>query len=157
MSEEFSTSIAVRYMYYGTFPMMYLVALHLKSEGYEIISTHAFSKIRKYPRYVNLLGEIRNEGGFDLIVYHRRDSKELPIGVEVKPEFSFIEFKHALGQTIADLTFAIDKVREAMIIMPHKNLATENCLKNRFNYVLKNLGCPVSMKYLSMACRPYHG
>ena len=79
----------------------------------------------------HLLGRIR-KGGFDIVAYNRLDAKELPIGIEVKPEFSYIEFKHALGQTITDLTFTVGSIREAMIVMPHKNLLVENCLKNRY-------------------------
>lgn len=136
---------------------MYHVILHLISLDFRVMSTCTFVNMYKYPQYVHLLGKTRNRGGFDITVYHRLDAKELPIGVEVKPEFSYIEFKHALGQTISDLTFAVGQVREAMIVMPHKNLVTENCLKNRISHVLKNCNQPVSMRYLSLPCRQYNG
>lgn len=133
--------MTVRYRYNGTFPIMYLVVLHLISRDFRIMCRCAFVNMRKYPRYIGLLGRIR-KGGFDIIAYHRLDAKELPIDIEIKPEFSYLEFKHALGQTIADLTFAVGSVREAMIIMPHKNLVTEDSLKNNINHVLDN--CEIS-------------
>lgn len=149
--------MTVRYRYDGTFPIIYLVILHLMSQDFRIMSTCAFVNMRKYPRYLGLLGRIRKNGGFDIIAYHKLDAKELPIGIEVKPELSYIEFKHALGQTIADLTFAVGSVREAMIIMPHKNLAAEDPLKSKINHVLNNCEAHVSVKYLSIPCRYYHG
>lgn len=147
----------IRYRYNGTFPMMYLVIFHLIRQDYRVMSTCAFVNMRKYPNYIHLLGRIRNRGGFDIIAYHRLDAKELPIGIEVKPEFSYIEFKHALGQTITDLTYTVGQVRGAFIVMPHKNVVKEDCMKNRINHVLKICDYPLSMKYLSLPCRPYHG
>ncbi len=135
---------------------MYMVVLHLISQDFIIMSTSAFVNMRKYPRYIRLIGTIR-KGGFDIIAYHKLDAKELPIGIEVKPELSYIEFKHALGQTIADLTFKVGSVRAAMIVMPHKNLPTEDFLKKKINHILDNIDVPVSMKYIPVPCRRYHG
>ena len=73
--------------------------------------------------------------------------------MEVKPEFSCIEFKHALGQIIVDLMFNPRQVDQAMIIMPHKNAPIEDSLKNKFDHVIRNCGHPVSMKYLSLPCK----
>jgi hypothetical protein len=149
IQQVFMQARNIRYRYTGSFPIMYLVIMHLKSQGFVVISTSAFTNRNRYPRYVEELGKIR-KGGFDIIIF---DGQDRFIGVEVKPEFSYIEFKHALGQTITDLMFNAHLVDQAMIIMPHKNVAIEESLKGKFNHVLKNCGHPISVKYLPLRCR----
>jgi hypothetical protein len=144
--------LGIRYRYDGTFPIMYQVIFHLISQEFQIMSTCAFVKMHKYPRYFDLLGRIRNKG-FDIITYDKLG--KLFIGIEVKPEFSGIEFKHALGQTLTDLTETRDRVDQAIIVMPHKDLQSEDFLKNKFNYILKSYDFPISMKYLPIPCKTY--
>jgi hypothetical protein len=38
-----------------------------------------------------------------------------------------------------------------------RNLVTEDSLKNNINHVLDNCEAPVSVKYLSLPCKRYHG
>jgi hypothetical protein len=74
------------------------------------------------------------------------DKRGCLIGAEVKPELSWNQFQHALGQVIVQLTnpFWMSRVDEGMIIMPFnssgdsKTIRRMTKLMDQFTYVLKN-------------------